>query len=120
MDTKIEGSYQVTVTDYLGCSESIVFQVETPEIGSPDFDYTSFYFDTFIAFSVNDPITFTNLSTEVYFDVHWDFGDGNTSNDINAIHTYTKRGVYDVTLTVEFILGCSYSITKQIYVKEFI
>ena len=118
MDTKIEGSYQVTVTDYLGCSESIVFQVETPEIGSPDFDYSSFYLNTFNALSVNDPITFTNLSTEDYFDVHWDFGDGNTSNDINAIHTYTKRGVYDVTLTVEFILGCSYSITKQIYVGD--
>ena len=40
MDTKIEGSYQVTVTDYLGCSESIVFEVETPTIGSPDFDYS--------------------------------------------------------------------------------
>ncbi|MBL6685065.1 MAG: gliding motility-associated C-terminal domain-containing protein, partial [Flavobacteriaceae bacterium] len=118
MDTKIEGSYQVTVTDFLGCSESIVFQVDTPEIGLPDFDYTSFYLNTFNALSTNDPITFTNLSTEEYFDVHWDFGDGNTSKDINAIHTYTKRGVYDVTLAVEFILGCSYSITKQIYVGD--
>ena len=118
MNTKIEGSYQVTVTDFLGCSESIVFQVNTPEIGLPDFDYTSFYLNTFNALSTNDPITFTNLSTEEYFDVHWDFGDGNTSKDINAIHTYTKRGVYDVTLAVEFILGCSYSITKQIYVGD--
>jgi gliding motility-associated-like protein len=118
MDTKIEGSYQVTVTDFLGCSESIVFQVETPTIGSPDFDYTSFYFTTFDALAINDPITFNNLSTEQYFSSYWDFGDGNTSNESNPIHTYTRRGVYEVTLTVEFILGCSYSITKTIYVGD--
>ena len=32
MDTKTEGSYQVTVTDALGCSESIIFEVSTPEL----------------------------------------------------------------------------------------
>jgi len=118
MDTKIEGTYQVTVTDYLGCSESIVFEVETPTIGSPDFDYTSFYLTTFNALAVNDPITFNNLSTEQYFSSFWDFGDGNTSNETNPTHTYTRRGVYDVTLTVEFILGCSYSITKTIFIGD--
>ena len=118
MDTKIEGSYQVTVTDFLGCTESIVFQVETPVIGSADFEYSSFYLTNFNALSVNDPITFTNLSTENYFQVFWDFGDGNTSSDVNAIHTYTKRGVYEVSLTVEFILGCSYTETKTIYVGD--
>ncbi|KQC29410.1 PKD domain-containing protein [Flagellimonas eckloniae] len=30
----------------------------------------------------------------------WDFGDGNTSTDINPTHTYTDEGVYLVTLTV--------------------
>ena len=118
MDTKIEGSYQVTVTDALGCSESIIFQVSTPEIGFPDFSYDSFYLSTYGALAVNDVITFTNLSTEQYFNVLWEFGDGNNSQEINPSHTYTKRGVYDVTLTVEFILGCSYSITKTIYVGD--
>ena len=118
MDTKIEGSYQVTVTDYLGCSESIVFEVETPTIGSPDFDYSSFYLTNFNVLAVNDPISFNNLSSEQYFSSFWDFGDGNTSDETNPTHTYTRRGVYDVTLTVEFILGCSYSITKTIYVGD--
>ena len=118
MDTKIEGSYQVTVTDALGCSESIIFDVSTPEIGFPDFSYDSFYLSTYGALAVNDAITFTNLSTEQYFNVFWDFGDGNSSQEINPSNTYTKRGVYDVTLTVEFILGCSYSITKTIYVGD--
>ncbi|MDC3348592.1 gliding motility-associated C-terminal domain-containing protein [Flavobacteriaceae bacterium] len=118
MDTKIEGSYQVTVTDFLGCSESLVFDVTTPVIGSPEFEYDSFYLQTYGALSVNDPITFTNLSTEEYTNVSWDFGDGNNSNEENPVHTYSRRGEYDVTLTVEFILGCSYSITKTIYVGD--
>ena len=118
MDTKIEGSYQVTVTDFLGCSESLVFDVTTPVIGSPEFEYDSFYLQTYGALAVNDPITFTNLSTEEYTNVSWDFGDGNTSSEENPVHTYSRRGEYDVTLTVEFILGCSYSITKTIYVGD--
>jgi len=118
MDTKTEGSYQVTVTDALGCSESIVFDVTTPNIGFPDFSYDSFYLSTYGSLAVNDLITFTNLSTEEYFNVFWDFGDGNSSEEINPTHTYTKRGVYEVTLTVEFILGCSYSISKTIYIGD--
>ena len=31
---------------------------------------------------------------------HWDFGDANTSNEQNPIHTYTNAGDYTVTLTV--------------------
>jgi PKD repeat protein len=31
---------------------------------------------------------------------HWDFGDGNTSNDSNPSHTYDTEGMYTVTLTV--------------------
>ena len=49
MDTKIDGSYQVTVTDALGCSESISFDVSTPEIGFPDFTYDSFYLSNYDA-----------------------------------------------------------------------
>ena len=118
MDTNVEGSYEVTVTDFLGCSESLIFNVSLPEIGYPEFDYTSFYFTTYGGLSINDPITFTNQSTEEYFSVLWNFGDGNTSTEENPTHTYSARGWYDVTLTVEFILGCSYSITKTLYIGD--
>ena len=118
MDTNVEGSYEVTVTDFLGCSESLIFNVSLPEIGYPEFDYTSFYFTTYGGLSINDPITFTNQSSQEYFSVLWNFGDGNTSTDENPTHTYSARGWYDVTLTVEFILGCSYSITKTLYIGD--
>jgi len=31
----------------------------------------------------------------------WDFGDGETSNEENPVHTYTKHGKYSVSLTVK-------------------
>ena len=55
---------------------------------------------------------------EVFNNVSWDFGDGNTSSENNPTHTYNSKGWYDVTLTVDFILGCSYSITKSIYIGD--
>jgi PKD repeat protein len=43
-------------------------------------------------------VTFTNISK--YADTYeWDFGDGNTSNQVNPIHTYAEPGMYEVKLT---------------------
>lgn len=32
---------------------------------------------------------------------HWDFGDGNTSTEVNPVHIYEKEGTYTATLTVK-------------------
>ncbi len=40
--------------------------------------------------------TYTSNGADTF---HWDFGDGNTSTDMNPTHTYNDAGVYDVTLT---------------------
>ena len=118
METKKEGSYQVTVTDKLLCSVNILFDVVLPKLGAPEFDLTSFYFQNFNAYTYNDPITFTNQSTENFLSVEWDFGDGTTSKLNNPVHTYSKSGSYDVTLYVTYIGGCLYSLTKTIYVGD--
>lgn len=44
-------------------------------------------------------------------DYLWDFGDGNNSRDQNPSHTYTRDGVFAVTLTVKNACG-SKSVTK--------
>lgn len=36
----------------------------------------------------------------------WDFGDGTTSNDAFAIHTFPAEGMYSVNLTVNEYYGC--------------
>ncbi len=47
-------------------------------------------------------ITFINQSINAT-SYHWDFGDGNTSTEVNPKHTYQNAGTYTVTLTA--ILG---------------
>ena len=118
METKTEGAYQVKITDNLGCSKTILFDVAVPKLGYPDFDYTSFYLEQFNALTFNDPITFSNLSTENFLSVEWDFGDGTTSSINNPTHTYSKIGSYDVTIYVEYIGGCFYSLTKTIFIGD--
>ncbi|MCS6990735.1 MAG: PKD domain-containing protein [Chitinophagales bacterium] len=51
-------------------------------------------------------VHFTNLSINgtTYL---WDFGDGNTSTDVNPVHTYTNVGTYTVTLYVEGVAACN-------------
>jgi len=48
-------------------------------------------------FFINEEIEFYNTSDGAvsYF---WDFGDGETSTNINPLHTYTKPGTYEVAL----------------------
>jgi PKD repeat protein/pimeloyl-ACP methyl ester carboxylesterase len=55
--------------------------------------------------SGSSPLTvnFSDQSTAKYTTIsswHWDFGDGTTSNEQHPQHTYSKKGVYKVTLTV--------------------
>lgn len=48
---------------------------------------------------------FTNTSTGTGATYSWDFGDGNTSSDVNPIHLYSQTGSYTVTLTVTDTCG---------------
>lgn len=55
---------------------------------------------------------FTNISTltDVY---EWDFGDGQTSTELNPAHLYESTGVYEVTLNIKNnTLGCVDTISK--------
>ncbi|MBU3658702.1 MAG: T9SS type B sorting domain-containing protein [Flavobacteriales bacterium] len=56
---------------------------------------------------VVETVTFSNASTggNTYF---WDFGDGNTSTEINPSHTFgNNNNGHTVTLTVTSALGCT-------------
>lgn len=47
----------------------------------------------------------------------WNFGDGATSVLENPAHTYTKAGLYTVSLTIKNAAGCVGTVTKQNFVK---
>lgn len=50
--------------------------------------------------------------------VSWDFGDGNTSNDMNPSHEYTTNGNYTVSLTVMDSCGNDSTFTKDIMIDS--
>ena len=90
------GSYTVTLTALDGNGNSDVYsQTITVSISAkPIADFTS----TSPAVLPNTTVYFTNNSTNAN-SYNWDFGDGNTSTDINPWHAYSGLGTYTVTLT---------------------
>ncbi len=53
----------------------------------------------------DDPVNFYN-NTSNFDSLTWDFGDGQTSSEINPVHYYGETGVYDVTLHVTTGFQC--------------
>lgn len=95
--------YIVSVTDSTGCpgdTSGIMITVnEAPVIS---FDY--FPFPAFGCAPVE--VTFTDQTTPLLLNRTWEFGDGNTSQDSVATHTYNIMGSYTVKLKVETPEGC--------------
>lgn len=97
-DSAIEvaaGTYTVEVTDANGCSlapqEYLVSAGEGPEAG---ISVES------VSVMVGDEVTFF-VATAIGVSNTWDFGDGNTSTELEPTHTYDTPGNYTITLTVD-------------------
>ena len=58
-------------------------------------------------------ILFSNNSIDAKF-YSWNFDDGNTSNQKELKHTYTKSGILKVQLIIESAFGCKDTIVKNI------
>ena len=79
--TNASGSHSHTEPNFITITE-------TP---TPNFTYSA----------SNLTVDFTNTSSPLSGNTYaWDFGDGNTSTDVNPIHTYTSANNYSVTLMV--------------------
>lgn len=101
------GSYNVsvTVTDTSGCIYA--FSNPVPVLVSDPIP--SFVVNQATTGCVNFNVTFTNTSVNASSYL-WDFGDGNTSTDVNPLHSYTAAGTYTVSLTATEN-GCSRTYT---------
>ncbi len=112
------GCYDVTltVTTSAGCeSQATVLNYICTE-GPPNANFSA---DPMVVTS-NDPIVnFTNGSFGAV-NYEWDFGDGNTSNEINPSHQYesTEEGSYTVQLIALSQYGCSDTAYAIIEVQE--
>lgn len=89
------GTYTVLITDANGCTfapqEYVVGAGEGPDAGI-SVENTVVQVGDEILFAPN---TYEGVSNT------WDFGDGATSTDLEATHTYDVPGTYTVTLTVD-------------------
>ena len=88
---KVQASLRPTedITLYAGWVEELVF--DTQPSASINVTEVDGYDRTYI-FDASDSFGFT--------EVLWDFGDGTTSDQLYATHTYAEDGEYTVTLTV--------------------
>ena len=85
------GTYTLNITDACGTGSD---DVTITELATPGAAFT--FVESFLT------VSFTNGSTNgggnnTYL---WDFGDGNTSTDVDPTHIYGSTGTYMVTLTV--------------------
>ncbi|QMU66451.1 MAG: PKD domain-containing protein [Flavobacteriaceae bacterium] len=118
METSQNGTYFADITDSFGCTERVSVDVNLPVISVPNFEFSSLGLTNYGEFSIEDPITFTNLSTGNAVTYFWSFGDGATSAEEHPMHTYAQPGIYDVQLTVEYPYSCRYTHTITITVTE--
>jgi gliding motility-associated-like protein len=108
MNTTQNGTVILTATDAIGCKSNYTFTVAIPTLGSPSFNVGSYAYSTYGAYSINDPIQFTNTATGDYISMIWDFGDGVSSTELNPVHTFVNPKDYVVTQTVTYPFGCVY------------
>ncbi len=100
-------SITYSVTDIpTGCTDTET-NIITVVAGAPVASFT------FAAIALN--VNFTNTSTGGVSYL-WDFGDTNTSTDMNPSHTYASAGTYTVTLTVTNVCGTNVS-TQTVVVQ---
>ena len=91
----------LTVTNFLDREFSITKSIEGLVLSTvPNF--------TFSTSSLTVQFTDDSLLAVSY---SWDFGDGNTSTEMNPTHTYAVAGAYDVTLTTTNEANVARSIT---------
>lgn len=106
----------LSVTDNHGCTNSKTINNIIEVIPGVT---ASFGADkTFICFAP-DPVTMINSSTsgEGALSCAWDFGDGVTSSEKNPTHSFNKKGIYSVKLSVESTTGCKSELTKTSYLN---
>ncbi len=92
------------------CSDSIVLPVTVPSLPDIFFTWTQ-------PTCHNDTTYFYGESGFPINYWHWDFGDGNFSNDEYPYHIYSSTGTYSVTLTISDTLGCINSLTNLVTVN---
>lgn len=97
-------TYMVSITDTNGCVVTDTITLNVLQLLQADF------VNSFNPCIVPSQINFVNTSSNSvsYF---WDFGDGNTSTDVDPQHVYTSPGTYTITMIATDSSTCNISDT---------
>ncbi len=107
---------ELIVTDELGCKDTLRKDslIDTKPLPEP-----GFYADTLTGCRPFD-VSFTDTSSgeNPIKTWVWNYGDGSPPDStVNPDHTFSDRGEYDITLTVEDTFNCKQSLTRNQYIK---
>jgi PKD repeat protein len=105
------GTYLVSLqvnTDHQ-CTDSITLPVKIVAAPTALFSFTPEYGVPPLA------VTFTNnsIGSSTYM---WKFGDLDSSQSVNPVHTYNDQGIFQILLTSYNNIGCSDTTTAKVYV----
>ena len=107
-DIPNNGCYQWLVdaggAEYCRIKVIVTTSSSATAISASDFTIIGFNVDAHGPYqgSIGEPVQFTGSAENGTppYDYHWDFGDGDTSNEQNPTHIYDDAGNFTVTLTV--------------------
>ena len=98
------GSYIVTATDGMACTQSATIQVPSVPGPNPCFIFNS---------SDNVNMVITNCTQGSNNSYYWDFGDMTTSSETHPTHEYMEPGRYTVRLEVVDNFNCMDSLSQD-------
>jgi gliding motility-associated-like protein len=96
------------------CQSSKTLNVEIYERPTANFTFTDKCLSDTVSF-VNQTVYTGGLANLTY---NWNLNDGNLSTTQDVDHKYNIPGLYNVTMDVETIYGCTSSVTKQVEIYE--
>lgn len=106
------GTYSVRqiVTDINGCMDTLI----VPNLVTVTGSVVNFGIDTMYGCETLS-VQFADLTNPpgTVASYLWDFGDGTTSSLANPLHQYVNAGIYDVSLTITDIGGCTNTIVQN-------
>ncbi len=107
------GDFAVTLKliDSYGCMDSLM-KKNAVSITQPIADFSS---SDSIRCTKN-AITFNTLSSGLFLNYNWNFGDGNSSVAPDPVNVYSNQGIYSVQLLVTDKFGCKDSIIKPNFI----
>ncbi|MFA9213882.1 MAG: PKD domain-containing protein, partial [Candidatus Methylacidiphilales bacterium] len=111
-----DGNYTVSLIVSTGTNCSVISSVSVNALAAITGNQA--IFTATVGSTCGNYVTTTNSSTGANNQYLWNFGDGNTSNEVTPTHYYTTGGFKTITLTIVNGVGCATSSNKIVNISN--